>query len=82
MICPAWKENCWGKISLVKGIFMKYQRKSMFDPYYSRIQGLLFEGHSIKEVHEYMIKYFDLYSTYNALWKYIKSRKLDWFMPV
>lgn len=54
---------------------------SMFDPYYSRIQGLLFEGKSMKEVYDYVEKYFHVHSTYGNFQYYVKKRKLDWFMP-
>lgn len=53
----------------------------MFDPYYSRIQELLFSGMSIKATYDYVEKYFRVYSTYSAFWGHVKRRKLDWFMP-
>lgn len=55
--------------------------RSIFDPYYSRIQELLFSGMSIKATYEYVEKYFQVYSTYKTFWGYVKRRKLDWFMP-
>ncbi len=55
--------------------------KSMFHPYYNKIQALLFEGATIKEAHDYMVKYFDLYSSYKSFYAYVKKQKLDWFMP-
>ncbi len=56
--------------------------RSIFDPYYSRIQELLFLGMSVKEVYDYVEKYFQVYSSYKNFWSYVKRRKLDWFMPV
>lgn len=55
--------------------------RSMFDPYYSRIQELLFSGMSIKATYEYVEKYFHVYSSYGNFRSYVKRRKLDWFMP-
>lgn len=55
--------------------------RSIFDPYYSRIQELLFSGMSIKATYDYVEKYFGIQSTYNVFWAYVKRRKLDWFMP-
>lgn len=60
----------------------KKMKGSIFDPYYSRIQGLLFDGKSIKEVYDYMEKYFHVCSTYENFWYYVKKRKLDWFIPM
>ncbi len=56
--------------------------RSVFDPYYSRIQELLFLGMSVKEVYEYVEKYFKVYSSYGNFRSYVKRRKLDWFMPM
>lgn len=56
-------------------------RQSVFDPYYSRIQELLFLGMSVREVYDYVEKYFKVYSTYGNFRSYVKRRKLDWFMP-
>lgn len=55
--------------------------RSIFDPYYSRIQELLFSGMSIKATYEYVKKYFHVYSSYGNFRSYVKRRKLDWFMP-
>ena len=55
--------------------------RSIFDSYYSRIQELLFAGMSIKEVYDYVEKYFGINSTYNSFWGYVNRRNLDWFMP-
>lgn len=55
--------------------------RSVFDPYYSRIQELLFSGMSIKATYDYVEKYFRVYSSYKVFWRYVKRRKLDWFMP-
>lgn len=59
----------------------KAMKGSMFDPYYSRIQELLFSGMSIKATYEYVEKYFHVYSSYGNFRSYVKRRKLDWFMP-
>lgn len=55
--------------------------RSLFDPYYSRIQELLFSGMSIKATYDYVEKYFRVCSSYGVFWGYVKRRKLDWFMP-
>ena len=55
--------------------------RSVFDPYYSRIQELLFSGMSIKATYDYVEKYFGLNCEYKVFWGYVKRRKLDWFMP-
>lgn len=61
----------------------RYQKgRSVFDPYYSRIQELLFSGKSIKDTYEYVEKYFEVYSSYGNFRSYVKRRKLDWFMPM
>lgn len=61
----------------------RYEKgRSVFDPYYSRIQELLFNGMSIKEVYDYVEKYFKVYSSYGNFRSYVKRRKLDWFMPM
>lgn len=59
----------------------KITGRSMFDKYYSRIQGMLFDGYTIKETFDYICKYFGLYTSYGNFWRYVKSHKLDWFMP-
>ena len=56
--------------------------RSVFDPYYSRIQELLFLGMSVKDVYEYVEKYFKVYSSYGNFRSYVKRRRLDWFMPM
>lgn len=56
--------------------------RSILDPYYSRIQELLFSGMSIKATYEYVEKYFEIGCTYKVFWAYVKRRKLDWFMPM
>lgn len=71
-----WKKDLFvGSDDMVKS-------KSMFHPYYNKIQALLFEGMTIKEAHEYMVKYFCLYSSYRSFYAYVKKQKLDWFMPI
>ena len=71
-----WKEDLFQRgDSMLKS-------KSMFHPYYNKIQALLFDGMTIKEAHEYMVKYFGLYSSYRAFYAYVKKQKLDWFMPI
>lgn len=55
--------------------------RSIFDPYYSRIQELLFSGMPIKAVYDYVEKHFEVHSSYGVFWAYVKRRKLDWFMP-
>ncbi|MEY8378787.1 hypothetical protein AALD22_24100 [Lachnospiraceae bacterium 56-18] len=37
---------------------------------------------SVKEVYEYVEKYFKVYSTYGNFRSYVKRRRLDWFMPM
>lgn len=53
----------------------------MFHPYRNKIEELLFDGMTIKQAHNYMMKMFGLYSTYRAFHYYVKKQKLDWFMP-
>jgi len=60
----------------------RISRKSVYAPYYSRIQGLLFDGMSKADVWRYMTKYFDLDYTYQAFRVYTKKSGLDWFIPV
>lgn len=76
MTWRVWKKDLFvGSDDMVKS-------KSMFHPYYNKIQALLFDGMTIKEAHEYMVKYFHLYSSYRAFYSYVKKQKLDWFMPI
>lgn len=53
---------------------------SVYAPYYSRIQGLLWDGMSIKEVWKYMQEYFQIYASYDAFWWFVVENNLDWFM--
>lgn len=52
---------------------------SMYDPYYGKVQELLFDGMDMKEAHEYMRVFFGLYSTYDCFWQFCKNRGLTWF---
>lgn len=57
-------------------------RSSLFDPYHSRIQDLLFRGYSIKETYHYIEAHFPVYSSYRNFYAYIKKQHLDWYMPL
>ena len=57
-------------------------KQSMYSPYYNKIQGLLFEGMAICEVHEYMKQFFGIYADYNTFLWYVRKHKLKWYMPV
>lgn len=58
------------------------KRKSMYEPYYYKIQELLYDGMSIKEAWIYMQVFFQMYADYNTFWHYVKVSGLKWFMPV
>ncbi|RGU89818.1 hypothetical protein DWW31_18375 [Clostridium sp. AF15-17LB] len=56
--------------------------RSIFDPYYSRIQDLLFRGYTKKETYDYIEANFHVYSSYRNFCGYIERRNLEWFMPL
>lgn len=66
-------------MSLIEGLENKMQG-SIYDPYYAKVQELLFDGMEIKEVHEYMRVFFGIYADYQTLWLFCKTRNLMWFM--
>ncbi len=51
---------------------------SVYEPYYSRIQELLFDGMEVKEVHEYMKVFFSIYADYLTLLSFCKMNNLKW----
>lgn len=55
---------------------------SIFDPYYARIQDMLFRGYTKKETYDYIEENFHVYSSLRNFCAYVKSRKLDWYMPL
>lgn len=55
---------------------------SMFDPYYSRIEEMLYLGYTKRETYDYIEEYFQLFTSYRNFLRYIKVRNLEWFMPV
>lgn len=55
---------------------------SVYAPYYSRIQGLLFEGMTIRQVHDYMEFFFGIYADIRTFYRYIKATNLQWYMPI
>ncbi|MEG0157202.1 MAG: hypothetical protein RR661_06085 [Anaerovoracaceae bacterium] len=55
---------------------------SIYNPYYSKIQDLLFQGMPMMEVYEYMKIFFNVYADYKTFWRYVKRNKLDWYMPI
>lgn len=58
------------------------KKKSIYEPYYYKIQELLFDGKSRKEVWEYMQKYFQLYADYTTFCHYVNVSGLKWFIQV
>ena len=60
---------------------MMCKRKSVYEPYYYKIQELLFDGMSMKEAWLYMQIYFQVYADYRTFCNYANTSGLKWFMP-
>lgn len=56
------------------------KRKSMYEPYYYKIQELLFDGMTMKETWKYMQKYFEVYGDYRTFCYYVNASGLKWFI--
>ena len=52
----------------------------MYEPYYYKIQELLFDGMAMKEAWKYMQKYFEVYGDYRTFCYYVNASGLKWFM--
>ncbi len=56
--------------------------RSIYAPYYAKIQDLLFQGMPVKEVWLYMKIFFGIHAELNTLWYYINVSGLRWFIPM
>ncbi len=56
------------------------KRKSIYEPYYYKIQELLFDGMTMKEAWQYMRIYFQMYADYSTFCHYVKVSGLRWFV--
>lgn len=57
------------------------KRKSMYSPYYAKIQDLLFQWMPVQEVWLYMQIFFGVYADIRTLQHYIQVSGLRWFIP-